>query len=233
MHPERRPNCKTDTITAKRYGIDRELVLTDWEACDLLDPFHAVTQDEYKEHESKARGFLRTSDGDGLRRLLIEDFQRTKKSGPSRIHMANEGGEPFGLDIVEGDPTFTFKASYVHEGTASGVRITSNQSISDVINGRNGFYIFSRERPDDSTETDRIGIDGLFRCTDKLRPALQVLPGPVFRRSGRRVHRRKRLAHVRPNHRAETHRSGHRIRHSAGSDRSGGNRMPDRILSGP
>ncbi len=156
--------------------IDRELVLTDWEACDLLDLFHAVTQDEYKEHESKARGFLRTSDGDGLRRLLIEDFQRTKKSGPSRIHMANEGGEPFGLDIVEGDPTFTFKASYVHEGTASGVRITSNQSISDVINGRNGFYIFSRERPDDSTETDRIGIDGLFRCTDKLRPALQVLP---------------------------------------------------------
>ena len=156
--------------------IDRELVLTDWEACDLLDLFHVVTQDEYKEHESKARGFLRTSDGDGLRRLLIEDFQRTKKSGPSRIHMANEGGEPFGLDIVEGDPTFTFKASYVHEGTASGVRITSNQSISDVINGRNGFYIFSRERPDDSTETDRIGIDGLFRCTDKLRPALQVLP---------------------------------------------------------
>lgn len=156
--------------------IDRELVLTDWEACDLLDLFHAVTQDEYKEHESKARGFLRTSDGDGLRRLLIEDFQRTKKSGPSRIHMANEGGEPFGLDIVEGDPTFTFKASYVHEGTASGVRITSNQSISDVINGCNGFYIFSRERPDDSTETDRIGIDGLFRCTDKLRPALQVLP---------------------------------------------------------
>ena len=56
------------------------------------------------------------------------------------------------------------------------MRITSNQSISDVINGRNGFYIFSRERPDDSTETDRIGIDGLFRCTDKLRPALQVLP---------------------------------------------------------
>ena len=156
--------------------IDRELVLTDWEACDLLDLFHAVTQDEYKEHESKARGFLRTSDGDGLRRLLIEDFQRTKKSGPSRIHMANEGGEPFGLDIVEGDPTFTFKASYVHEGTASGVRITSNQSISDVINGRNGFYVFSRERPDDSTATDRIGIDGLFRCTDKLRPALQVLP---------------------------------------------------------
>ena len=90
--------------------------------------------------------------------------------------MANEGGEPFGLDIVEGDPTFTFKASYVHEGTASGVRITSNQSISDVINGRNGFYVFSRERPDDSTATDRIGIDGLFRCTDKLRPALQVLP---------------------------------------------------------
>ena len=44
----------------------------------------------------------------------------------------------------------------------------------------------------------------------------------MFRRSGRRVHRRKRLAHVRPNHRAETHRSGHRIRHSAGSDRSGG-----------
>lgn len=156
--------------------VDRELVLTDWEACDLLDLFHAVTQDEYKEHESKARGFLRTSDGDGLRRLLIEDFQRTKKSGPSLIHMANEGGEPFGLDIVEGDPTFTFKASYVHESTASGVRITSNQSISDVINGRNGFYIFSRERPDDSTETDRIGIDGLFRCTDKLRPALQVLP---------------------------------------------------------
>lgn len=156
--------------------VDRELVLTDWEACDLLDLFHAVTQDEYKEHESKARGFLRTSDGDGLRRLLIEDFQRTKKSGPSRIHMANEGGEPFGLDIVEGDPTFTFKASYVHEGTASGVRITSNQSISDVINGRNGFYVFSRERPDDSTATDRIGIDGLFRCTDKLRPALQVLP---------------------------------------------------------
>mgnify|MGYP002235238135 CR=1 FL=1 len=156
--------------------VDRELVLTDWEACDLLDLFHAVTQDEYKEHESKARGFLRTSDGDGLRRLLIEDFQRTKESGPSRIHMANEGGEPFGLDIVEGDPTFTFKASYVHEGTASGVRITSNQSISDVINGRNGFYVFSRERPDDSTATDRIGIDGLFRCTDKLRPALQVLP---------------------------------------------------------
>lgn len=90
--------------------------------------------------------------------------------------MANEGGEPFGLDIVEGDPTFTFKASFVHEGTASGVRITSNQSISDVINGRNGFYVFSRERPDDSTATDRIGIDGLFRCTDKLRPALQVLP---------------------------------------------------------
>lgn len=30
--------------------------------------------------------------------------------------------------------------------------------------------------PTDSTETDRIGIDGLFRCTDKLRPALQVLP---------------------------------------------------------
>ena len=58
--------------------VDRELVLTDWEACDLLDLFHAVTQDEYKEHESKARGFLRTSDGDGLRRLLIEDFQRTK-----------------------------------------------------------------------------------------------------------------------------------------------------------
>ena len=156
--------------------VDRELVLTDWEACDLLDLFHAVTQDEYKEHESKARGVLRTSDGDGLRRLLIEDFQRTKESGPSRIHMANEGGEPFGLDIVEGDPTFTFKASFVHEGTASGVRITSNQSISDVINGRNGFYVFSRERPDDSTATDRIGIDGLFRCTDKLRPALQVLP---------------------------------------------------------
>ena len=41
------------------------------------------------------------------------------------------------------------------------VRITSNQSISDVINGRNGFYVFSRERPDDSTATDRIGIEEL------------------------------------------------------------------------
>ena len=94
--------------------------------------------------------------------------------------MANEGGEPFGLDIVEGDPTFTFKASYVHEGTASGVRIISNQSISDVINGRNGFYIFSRERPDDSTETDRIGIDGSsaapINCARHYRCCLTYVP---------------------------------------------------------
>ena len=61
--------------------------------------------------------------------------------------MANEGGEPFGLDIVEGDPTFTFKASYVHEGTASGVRITIEPKHLDVINGRNGFYVSAANVP--------------------------------------------------------------------------------------
>ena len=156
--------------------VDRELVLTDWEVCDLLDLFHAVTQDEYRERELKERELLHASDAAGLRQLLVEDFKRIQESGPNRIQLANEGGNPFELDIIEGDPDITLNATYVHEGTAAGVRIASNRSIEDVLQGRNGCYIFSRRRIDDPTDIDEVGIDGLFRCTGKLRPALQVLP---------------------------------------------------------
>ena len=156
--------------------VDRELILTDWEVCDLLDLFRAVTRDEYEERETKARALLRESDTQGLRRLLVEDAERARKSGPSRIQLVNEGGEPFGLDIIDGDPDIMLNAAYAQEGTASGVRITSSRVIGDVIQGRAGFYILSHERLDGLADSDKVRIDGLFRCTDKLRPALRVLP---------------------------------------------------------
>lgn len=156
--------------------VDRELMLTDWEVCDLLDLFRAMTCEEYEERESKARVLLRESDTKGLRRLLVEDAEQARKSGPSRIQLTNGGGEPFGIDIIDGDPDIMLNAAYVREGTVSGVRITSNRVIVDVIQGRGGFYILSHERLDDRADSSKVRIDGLFRCTDKLRPALRVLP---------------------------------------------------------
>lgn len=156
--------------------IDRELVLTDWEVCELLDLYHAVTPEEYEERESKARGFLQQSDNDGLRQLVLEDLKRDRDLGPSRILMADEGLEPAGIDIIDGDPDIELKAAYVREGAASGVRITANRIISDIIEGRNGCYMLSRQFLNDLSDPMEVGVDGLFRCSDTLRPALQVLP---------------------------------------------------------
>ena len=155
--------------------IDRELVLTDWETCELLDLYHAVTPEEYKERELKARGFLRQSDDDGLRQLALEDLKRDRNLGPSRIHMADEGREPSGIDIIDGDPDIELKAAYAREGTASGVRITSNRTISTIIDGRDGCYILSRQSLNDPDDPTAVNVDGLFRCTDTIRPALQAL----------------------------------------------------------
>ena len=156
--------------------VDRELILTDWEVCDLLDLFRAVTWDEYEERESKSLALLRESDAKGLRRLLVEDAEQARKHGPARIQLANEGGEPFGSDIIAGDPDIMLNAAYVREAAASGVRITSNRVIGDVLQGREGFYILSHERFDGRADPDKVRVDGLFRCTGRLRPALRVLP---------------------------------------------------------
>ncbi len=156
--------------------VDRELVLTDWEACDLLDLFHAVTQDEYKEHESKARGFLRTSDGDGLRRLLIEDFQRTKNPGQAASTWPTKEASRSALTLSKATPPSRSRrpscmraprrACASHRTKAS--PMSSTDATASTFSAANVPTIPRRR--------DRIGIDGLFRCTDKLRPALQVLP---------------------------------------------------------
>ena len=166
---------QTGVYYAPEPRVDRELMLADGEVCDLLDMYHAVTQEDYRDKELKARGFLAAGDVHGLQRIVIDDIVRERQAAPSRIHFVDDGPADIDVDIIEGDPEFRLSAEYVREGNASGVRVTANRTINAIITGRRNLYILSAEHIADPDDSQEVAIDGFFRCTDGLRPALHAL----------------------------------------------------------
>lgn len=118
--------------------IEREIMLTDGELCDLLNLFEAEPQQDYIEDVLIARGPLEAPKHEGRERArqLTPDYVEVATPGESRSHT---------IAIFDGNPQFRFIAEYVKEGASSGVRITSNRTITDRIVGQRGVYLMSAE----------------------------------------------------------------------------------------
>lgn len=61
------------------------------------------------------------------------------------------------------------------EGASSGVRITSNRTITDRIVGQRGVYLMSAEHNGTPMDSHMMPVSGLFRCTDSILPAVDAL----------------------------------------------------------
>ena len=61
------------------------------------------------------------------------------------------------------------------EGASSGVRITSNRTITDRIVGQRGVYLMSAEHNGTPTDSHMMPVSGLFRCADSILPAVDAL----------------------------------------------------------
>lgn len=116
--------------------IEREIMLTDGELCDLLNLFEAEPQQDYIEDVLITRGPLEAPKHEGrerARQLTPDDLAHTDDTAPDYVEVATPGeSRPHTIAIFDGNPQFRFIAEYVKEGASSGVRITSNRTITDL-----------------------------------------------------------------------------------------------------
>lgn len=158
--------------------IEREIMLTDGELCDLLTcskrtatGLHRRRADstwplEAPKHEGRERA----------RQLTPNDFAYTDDAAPDYVEVATPGeSRSHTIAIFDGNPQFRFIAEYVKEGASSGVRITSNRTITDRIVGQRGVYLMSAEHNGTPTDSHMMSVSGLFRCADSILPAVDAL----------------------------------------------------------
>ena len=96
------------------------------------------------------------------RQLTPDDFAHTDDTAPDYVEVTTPGeSRSHTIAIFDGNPQFRFIAEYVKEGASSGVRITSNRTITDRIVGQRGVYLMSAEHngtptdfPYDASEAD-------------------------------------------------------------------------------
>ena len=159
--------------------IEREIMLTDGELCDLLNLFEAEPQQDYIEDVLIARGPLEAPKHEGrerARQLTPDDFAHTDDAAPGYVEVATPGeSRSHTIAIFDGNPQFRFIAEYVKEGASSGVRITSNRTITDRIVGQRGVYLMSAEHNGTPMDSHMMPVSGLFRCTDSILPAVDAL----------------------------------------------------------
>ena len=219
--------------------IEREIMLTDGELCDLLNLFKAESQQDYIEDVLIARGPLEAPKHEGrerARQLTSDDFAHTDDTAPNYVEVATPGeSRSHTIAIFDGNPQFRFIAEYVKEGASSGVRITSNRTITDRIVGQRGVYLMSAEHNGTPTDSHMRPVSGLFRCTDSILPAVDALMTLCASNvSDRCVHCAKTTwpifaRTILP----KLTEAGIGFEHSTGSRRTDGSRLPDRILLGP
>ena len=159
--------------------IEREIMLTDGELCDLLNLFGAESQQDYIEDVLIARGPVEApkhEERERARQLTPDDFAHTDDTAPDYVEVTTPG-EPRShtIAIFDGNPQFRFIAEYVKEGASSGVRITSNRTITDRIVGQRGVYLMSAEHNGTPTDSHMMPVSGFFRCTDSILPAVDAL----------------------------------------------------------
>ena len=113
--------------------IEREIMLTDGELCDLTEPVRSGTATGLHRRRAEiARGPLEAPKHEGrerARQLTPDDFAHTDDAAPGYVEVATPGeSRSHTIAIFDGNPQFRFIAEYVKEGASSGVRITSNRS---------------------------------------------------------------------------------------------------------
>ena len=159
--------------------IEREIMLTDGELCDLLNLFEAESQQDYIEDVLIARGLgeaPKHEERERARQLTPDDFAHTDDAAPGYVEVATPGeSRSHTIAIFDGNPQFRFIAEYVKEGASSGVRITSNRTITDRIVGQRGVYLMSAEHNGTPMDSHMMPVSGLFRCTDSILPAVDAL----------------------------------------------------------
>ncbi len=161
--------------------IERDIMLSDGEICDLLDLFEAQPQDGRTEasDDTAATGDTgpRKRPTGPIRKNDRKDARR-RDARPSSIKMSHDA-RTHDVRIVDGDPDIHLMARREGDGVTGGVRITANRRIDTVMRGRRGEYIMSTQtdgRPE-PTET-------LFRCTGGLDEAMDALEELCGTRSG-------------------------------------------------
>ncbi len=156
--------------------IERDVMLSHSEICDLFDLFEALPQndpdspDKPGERSDGIRDAAETGRGGRVAWPSGEIGQR-KATRPSFVEIS-DGVHAHKIRIMEGDPDFRLEARYERDGDAAGVRITANRTIDAVLRGRRSEYIMSAE----TVATRQPGETGtLFRCTGGLDEAMEAL----------------------------------------------------------
>lgn len=159
--------------------IEREIMLTDGELCDLLNLFKAESQQDYIEDVLIARGLVETpkyEERERARQLTPDDFTRTDDTAPNYVDVTTPGESGSRtIAMFDGNPQFRFAAEYVKEGASSGVRITPNRVITDRIVGQRGAYLMSAEHNVNPSNPHMVPVSGFFRCADSILPAVDAL----------------------------------------------------------
>ena len=153
--------------------IERDIMLSHSEICDLLDLFEALPQndpDRPAEPSDEAHEAAKT----GWKRHAVRPSGKTgprKDARPSFVEIS-DGAHTREIRIMEGDPDFRFDARYERNGGVAGVRITANRTIDAVLRGRRSEYIMSAETNDARRPGE---TDTLFHCTGGLDEAMKAL----------------------------------------------------------
>ena len=153
--------------------IERDIMLSHSEICDLLDLFEALPQndpDRPAEPSDEAHEAAKT----GWKGHAVRPSGKTgprKDARPSFVEIS-DGAHTREIRIMEGDPDFRFDARYERNGGVAGVRITANRTIDAVLRGRRSEYIMSAETNDARRPGE---TDTLFHCTGGLDEAMKAL----------------------------------------------------------
>ena len=138
-------------------NVQRDLLLTDWEVCDLLDLHDALPLTVSGEATS---GNAQVMEAD--------DIANPTRRKPTSIMVGsglNHAGE---LGIIEGDPAFGFAMSYERHGGDSGVRIIADKVIMGVVTGQHSRYVIC-------AQANNYADAALYRCSAAMEPALGPL----------------------------------------------------------
>ncbi|MDU5900245.1 MAG: SNF2 helicase associated domain-containing protein, partial [Bifidobacterium sp.] len=137
--------------------VQRDLLLTDWEVCDLLDLHDALPLPLPNGEASENTHAMETDDIAGL-----------AQHKPTSIMVASGLSHAGELNIIEGNPAFGFNVSYERHGEDRGIRIIADKVIMGTVTGQHSRYMIC-------AQTNGYADTALYRCSAAMEPAFGPL----------------------------------------------------------
>lgn len=137
--------------------VQRDLLLTDWEVCDLLDL-----------HDALPLPLPNGEASENTHAMETDDIAGPAQRKPTSIMVASGLSHAGELNIIEGNPAFGFNVSYERHGEDRGIRIIADKVIMGTVTGQHSRYMIC-------AQTNGYADTALYRCSAAMEPAFGPL----------------------------------------------------------